>query len=765
MAGHDGTANDSAHGASLPYLRLGTALPTIFAAAEGSTVISLLPRVPDTQTNGRHSHHDHRTDSSLTPHLAEIVHCTAAVWGAILVARPPEAPLLISSGPVPAMVERLSGDPAQLTALVDSHLGETIRQIPLTVNGSSLGVLLLGFERSERLDARQQALQLLLADGLAQRLQSEQQQRRIARLTSQLAIINQLGQQINWIRDRQQLVEQITSLIYQTLDYDHIHLLLINEEHKSIDLIHASGPLGEQLLREGFSERLDGNGIVSWVASSGRIWIANDISTDPHYRPHRMLPNIGAEIALPLKVDKRIIGVLDIQNDRQRIFDSDDLFLLQIVADQVASALEHARLFETEHHERELATTLSDVSRIICSSLELDQVLDLILQQIDRVVPHIGTRITLLTEGTQMRVVAAKGCADNEEAKLATFEITQAPLAPLIMYERETVVVRDAISDPRWIWLPGAKQVRSWCGTPLIIKDRPIGFLCVDWGEPDFYTEAHARIVRAFADQAAVAIENAQLYTTIKSFSEQLEHKVGQRTIELRHAHNEIATKAEQLRALVCRVVQIQESERQRIAHDLHDSVTQAILGAIYELQALRRRIGGQRTELIHPIDECRQLLEHTLVEMKTIIYALRPRALDELGLLAALENFVAASSLHYGLEITFQVSGSAYPLTDDVELAIYRIVQEATQNSFRHAAARSMTIGVEFRPRQLRVTVVDDGHGFDPTQVGDGLGILGIRERAQALGGQLMITSQIGQGTRITLDLQRSIAERLGEL
>jgi signal transduction histidine kinase len=150
---------------------------------------------------------------------------------------------------------------------------------------------------------------------------------------------------------------------------------------------------------------------------------------------------------------------------------------------------------------------------------------------------------------------------------------------------------------------------------------------------------------------------------------------------------------------------------------------------------------------------------------MKTIIYALRPRALDELGLLAALENFVAASSLHYGLEITFQVSGSAYPLTDNVELAIYRIVQEATQNSFRHAAARSMTIGVEFRPRQLRVTVVDDGRGFDPTQVGDGLGILGIRERAQALGGQLMITSQIGQGTRITLDLQRSIAERLGEL
>ena len=722
---------------------------------------SLLPRVSDTYTNSRYAHRDHL---SLTPHLAEIVRCTAATWGVLLISTPPEAPLLISAGVVPAMVEQLRSDLARVRTLIDTHPIGTIRQIPLTVDGSSLGVMLLGFEQSMQPDAQQQALQLLLADGLAQRLQNERQQRRIERLTSQLAIINQLGQHINWIRDRQQLLEQITSLIYQTLDYNHIHLLLINEERKSIDLVHASGPFGEQLLREGFSEQLDGTGIVSWVANSGRIWIANDISTDPHYQPHWILPNIGAEIALPLKVDKRIIGVLDIQNDRQRPFDNDDIFLLQIVADQVASALEHARLFETEHHERELATTLSDVSRIICSSLELDQVLDLILQQIDRVVPHIGTRITLLTEGSQMRVVAAKGYADNEEAKLATFEITQAPLAPLIMYERETVVVRDAISDPRWIWLPGARQVRSWCGTPLVIKDHTIGFLCVDWGEPDFYTEAHAQIVRAFADQAAVAIENAQLYTTIKSFSEQLEHMVEQRTIELRYAHNEIAAKAEQLRALVCRVVQIQESERQRIAHDLHDSVTQSILGAIYELQALRRRISGLRVEFVQPIDECRQLLEHTLVEMKTIIYALRPRALDELGLLAALENFVAASALHYGLEISFQVSGSAYPLTHDVELAIYRIVQEATQNSFRHAAARSMTIGVEFRPRQLRVTVVDDGCGFDPIHVGDGLGILGIRERAQALGGHLVITSQIGQGTRITLDLQRSIAERIGE-
>jgi signal transduction histidine kinase len=355
-----------------------------------------------------------------------------------------------------------------------------------------------------------------------------------------------------------------------------------------------------------------------------------------------------------------------------------------------------------------------------------------------------------------MHVVAAKGYPDNQEAQRATFNIEQAPLAPLIMYERQTIVVRDARTDPRWLWLPGASQVRSWCGTPLVIKDRSIGFLCVDWGEPDFYTEAHAQIVRAFADQAAVAIENARLYALIKNFNEQLEHNVQQRTIELRHAHDEIAAKAEQLRALVRRVVLVQETERQRIANDLHDSVTQAILATIYELHALRRRVGGQSQAADRQLDECQQLLDGTLLEMKQIIYALRPRALDELGLLAALEHFAAAVQSHHGLEVTFQASGAPYHLPGEVELAIYRIVQEASQNSIRHADATSLTISVEFRPQRLRVTVCDDGHGFDPGQVNDGLGLVGMRERAQALGAELAIVSRLGEGTRIGLELAR---------
>jgi signal transduction histidine kinase len=286
-----------------------------------------------------------------------------------------------------------------------------------------------------------------------------------------------------------------------------------------------------------------------------------------------------------------------------------------------------------------------------------------------------------------------------------------------------------------------------------VIRDHCIGWLCVDWPHADFYTQEHARIVRAFADQTAVAIENASLYKAVKLFNEHLEDSVQQRTSELQVAGDEIAAKAEQLRALVRRVVKVQEAERQRIAHDLHDGVTQSILAAIYELHAVRRRLDGAH-DVDRRVDECQQLLDGALQEMKHIIHALRPRALDELGLVPALENFAASVRDQRGIGVSFDVRGAAYQIPRDAELAIYRIVQEAFQNSWRHANATAMALKVNFETEAVYVEISDDGRGFDPKQVREGLGLVGIRERADALNAQVKIDSAPDVGTRIAVRL-----------
>jgi len=704
------------------------------------------PRVP-AASHGTHG--DSLGD--IMSHLDAMMQLMGAAWGAIH----------LGDGAIHCIGTHPTDIPAcQCEAPPAIHWHADACHVLLTVHTSILGKLVLGFTAP----APHEHVIAVLAAGLAHQVHGQSLQQRVTRLTGQLAMIGTLGRQNPWTAGasaQQALLEQITRITYETIGHDHLQLLLADDTCQMMTLVYARGPAAERLLAEGYRESITGRGIISWVARRGEIWVCNDVTHDPHYASHHILDDTVAEIAVPLHVGSRVIGVLDVQSAAPRGFDADDVFLLRIVADQIAATLEHARLFDAEQRERELAMTLSDISRVLCSSLELDQVLAMILSQIERVVPHIGTRITLLTDDTQMYVAAAKGYPDNSEAEQAHFAIADAPLAPAIMYDRETIVVCDAHSDPRWLWLPGTRQVRSWCGTPLVIRDRAIGFLCVDWNEPGFYTQDHARILRAFADQAAVAIENARLFDAVRRFSGQLEHLVAARTAELREAHDSIAAQTEQLRALVRQVVMVQENERQRIAHELHDSLVQAILAVMYQLHAIRRRIGASvPAGVLEQIDDSRQLLEGALLEMKSIIHALRPRALDELGLLAALKHFAQAAGEHHDGTITFRSSGAAYTLHPDIELPIYRIVQEATQNAMRHAAANLIAISVECRPNMLRVIVNDDGCGFDPGSTSDGLGLVGMRERAQAIGAQLSITSAAARGTRVRLEVPRSVID-----
>lgn len=269
------------------------------------------------------------------------------------------------------------------------------------------------------------------------------------------------------------------------------------------------------------------------------------------------------------------------------------------------------------------------------------------------------------------------------------------------------------------------------------------------------FTPEHGRIVRAFADQAVVAIENARLFERARELSDILEYKVAERTRQLREAHDEIARKATELQALWRRVVEVQEQERQRIAYDLHDSVAQSILASTYELQSIRRRVRGD-ADLDARLAECQRMLDSTLGEMKQIIYALRPAVLDELGLIPALENYVAALPRPEGMTARLDVEGPPFALDSEVELAIYRIVQEACQNSLRHAGGRSLRLTLAFADGRLRVGIVDDGRGFAPDAAEPGLGLVGIRERAQSVGGTLSVVSSPGSGAAILFELPR---------
>jgi signal transduction histidine kinase len=338
--------------------------------------------------------------------------------------------------------------------------------------------------------------------------------------------------------------------------------------------------------------------------------------------------------------------------------------------------------------------------------------------------------------------------------KSVPFGPERAPLSARVLDQDETLIIGDARAEANWVWQPGTEQIRSWCSAPLVLGDDCIGLLCIDWPQPNFYKPEHGRVVRTFADQAAVAIGNARLFATTVELRNVLEQKVADRTSQLRDARDEVERKAHELQALLRRLVGVQEEERRRIAYDLHDSVAQSILAAAYELQALRRRVVDNE-EVDTRVAQIQRLLDTTLREMKQIIYALRPTVLDELGLIPALENYLASLPTRLSLSTEIKVEGTPFPLGPDADLAVYRIVQEACQNSVRHAGASSILLLLQFVEGRLDVSIRDDGRGFTLEDADSGLGLVGIRERASAVGGDLSIQSIPGSGTNIVIGVR----------
>lgn len=211
----------------------------------------------------------------------------------------------------------------------------------------------------------------------------------------------------------------------------------------------------------------------------------------------------------------------------------------------------------------------------------------------------------------------------------------------------------------------------------------------------------------------------------------------------------------EQLRDLLRRDLKMQEDERRHIASEIHDAVSPLITGALYQSRALQRANGGTTPELVESsLTDVNELLERAGQELHGIIFDLRPPDLDDLGVVAAIEAFVNTIQ-RTGLEARLEVIDEPPPLSPEVRLGIYRIVQEALHNVLRHAGADEAVVRMEYVNQLLRVTIRDNGAGFDPQgpRRPTSLGLLSMRERAAAIDADFEILSRPGAGTVIIVE------------
>lgn len=388
---------------------------------------------------------------------------------------------------------------------------------------------------------------------------------------------------------------------------------------------------------------------------------------------------------------------------------------------------------EAERDQRALAEALCDSAAALNSTLDFDQVLDRILENAGKVVPCDAADVLLAGPPGHARVARHKGPAVSYMPEWSNGRLF--PLATYVNLQHiastgQPLVIPDKRLYPGWVEVPETQWIRSYACAPIIWRGQVAGFVALCSSIPGRYSQKHVRSLSAFADQAATALENARLFT-------------------------EVAEGRQQMRALSRRLLGAQESERRRVARELHDEIGQLLTGLklILQMSPASSPTGQKRSTA-----EAEALVAELMSRVRQLSLDLRPAMLDDLGLLPALLWHLQRYKAQTRVVVDFKHSdlqGRRFP--PEVEIAAFRIVQEALTNVARHSGAAQATVRIWSDAEALTVQVSDRGAGFDPESlrlaVSTG-GLASMRERAELLGGSIEVQTAPGQGTRITAAL-----------
>jgi signal transduction histidine kinase len=394
----------------------------------------------------------------------------------------------------------------------------------------------------------------------------------------------------------------------------------------------------------------------------------------------------------------------------------------------VTEQVEAQQLLEerVEVRTREL-TSLLQISQTVTSTLHLQSLLGLILEQLQTVVDYNGAVISTV-EGDDLVILDARSTFQEAISRHGRNPVTI--LGPLWkqLAAGESILLPDVGEETQLAQAFGAAissmeesafaSIHAALLVPLVLKEQVSGLLVLTADESHAFTPYQAALCQAIANQAAIAIENARLY--------------------------------EQAQALAAL------EERQKLARELHDSVSQALYGISLGAHSARTALQRDPELAVEPLDYVLSLAEAGLAEMRALIFELRPESLESEGLVSALSKQGAALQARHELRVNLDLGEEPeLPLYTKQEL--YRIAQEALHNTVKHARASQVEILLSQTAEWVRLEIRDNGVGFDPAGDFPGhLGLQSMRERVTGLGGALLVESEPGEGTALSAQVPK---------
>jgi signal transduction histidine kinase len=446
----------------------------------------------------------------------------------------------------------------------------------------------------------------------------------------------------------------------------------------------------------------------------------------------------------PLQVGNSTIGSISVWLPSDRQISDDSLRLGQALSHQTALAIQLTRLAdeakqvaiarEQEKAAKEQAAELAKANDVLARASsrltdqpDLNAFLGHITLEATAQLGANAAHIMLFDEQREVfstAVLVEKGCIVPASMLAAELPVEQARIHSVMQGVHNLRYV-DLETEEHLFWQGSLeyhrqRNHRTVLVVPLNAGRKFLGYLGLAFIDSEPISEQKTELLQALAHQAALAIQLTQL-----------------------------AEEAKQAAIL---------DERNRMAQDVHDTLAQSFTGVIMQLEATKRKISNVQPDLAQEhIARARSLAQAGLSEARRSVRALRPESLESNDLPEALHHLAIQMTCDTSAQILVEITGTPYPLPIDLEINLLRIAQEAVTNALRHAEPQSVHLQLQFTPTALRLSIIDDGQGFDPdSQIDLGFGLLGMQERSQRINGEFSLSSTIGQGTEIVVVVSR---------
>lgn len=596
--------------------------------------------------------------------------------------------------------------------------------IPLMRGEHAIGLLALSGHTPGVFDARHARLARSVADRAALAIENARLFSEASDRTRELAALLDIAKDVASMLDRGPLVGAILEQLRGIVDYNGASILLQNgdflemveNDRDALQLdpglrvpmrfpIADNAPLWDAML-EGTSLIVPDMQAGESAANLRRA-VGQDLMQGS-------LRHVRALLAVPLVVHKAVIGTLIVANSQPGYFTDDHARVVRAVADQAAVALENARLYEeTSRRARETQALLRADAELF-RSLSVDDVFQALC---DVAVDVLGVSKCMVTtiqdESGRYTTRASRGLSQTALRQMALVR-ERTPRGELGTMSAPIVTVDARSALPEMSGIFEMEGIVSTMDVPIRIDGQVRGDFALA------FTRRHApgpdeqRLFQALADRAAIAIQNAELYE-----------------------------RSQQVASL---------EERQRLARELHDSVSQALYGIALGARTARTQLDRDPLKAVEPVEYVLQLAEAGLAEMRALIFELRPESLQTEGLVAAIDKHVASTRARYGLDVDAEL-GLEPDARIEVKEALYRVTQEALHNIVKHAQAKQVRIRLGTNDGAVALQVSDDGRGFDANATYPGhVGLHSMRERIEKVRGTIAIESAPGAGSRVSV-------------